>query len=104
MTRAAFAELLMISATDPRLWVAVMLLCGGFAAVAVALATYRIVRWTLGGAEGGPVLTPRSQRLGAGIGVAFVALPRGSPEGLRYTSRPCGGVFPHAVNYSARST
>ena len=44
VTRAAFAELVTMSATDPRLWVAAMVLCGGFAAVAVALATYRIVR------------------------------------------------------------
>ena len=44
VTRLAFAELLTISATDPRRWVALIVLCGGFAGVAVALATYRIVR------------------------------------------------------------
>jgi putative ABC transport system permease protein len=44
VTRAVFPELLMVGATDSRLWVAVMVLCAGFAGAAVALATYRIVR------------------------------------------------------------
>ncbi len=44
VTRSAFAEMLMIAGSDPRMWTAVVALCGGLAAVAVALATYRIVR------------------------------------------------------------
>jgi predicted permease len=44
VTRSAFAEMLAITGSDPRMWAAVAVLCGGLAAVAVALATYRIVR------------------------------------------------------------
>ena len=44
VTRAAFYELLAITGTDPAMWAVVAILCGGLAAVAVALATYRIVR------------------------------------------------------------
>jgi predicted permease len=50
VTRAVFAELVMVSGSDARLWIAVAVLCGGFAAGAVALATRRIVRldpWTV---------------------------------------------------------
>ena len=44
VTRSAFAEMLLITAPDPKMWAAVAVVCGGLAAVAVALATYRIVR------------------------------------------------------------
>ncbi len=44
VTRSAFAEMLVITGGDPRMWAAVAIVCGGLAAVAVALATYRIVR------------------------------------------------------------
>jgi ABC-type antimicrobial peptide transport system permease subunit len=44
VTRSAFYEMLMITGTDPRMWAVVAVLCGGLAAIAVALATYRIVR------------------------------------------------------------
>ena len=50
VTRAVFAELVAVSGQDVRLWVAVAVLCGGSAAVATAVATYRIVRldpWTV---------------------------------------------------------
>jgi putative ABC transport system permease protein len=50
VTRAVFAELVMVSGVDARLWIAVAVLCGGFAVAAVALATRRIVRldpWTV---------------------------------------------------------
>jgi ABC-type antimicrobial peptide transport system permease subunit len=50
VTRYTFAELVMINATDARLWAGVALLCGGVAAAAVAVATRRIVRldpWTI---------------------------------------------------------
>lgn len=50
VTRGLFAELVMINATEVRLWITVALLCGGFAAGAVVLATHRIVRldpWTV---------------------------------------------------------
>jgi len=36
--------MLVITGSDPWMWAAVVVLCGGLAAVAVALATYRIVR------------------------------------------------------------
>lgn len=44
VTRSAFAEMLTISGSDPRMWATVAIVCGGLAAVAVALATWRIVR------------------------------------------------------------
>jgi ABC-type antimicrobial peptide transport system permease subunit len=44
VTRVVFAELVMISAPDARLWIGVALLCGAFAAGAVAVATRHIVR------------------------------------------------------------
>jgi len=44
VTRSAFAEMLAITAADPRMWAGVAVLCGGLAAIAVALATYRILR------------------------------------------------------------
>jgi hypothetical protein len=44
VTRHAFAELVMVNARDARLWIIVAVLCGGFAATAVAVATRRIVR------------------------------------------------------------
>jgi putative ABC transport system permease protein len=44
LTRALFAELAALSATAPSVWIALVGLCGGVAAVAVVLATYRIVR------------------------------------------------------------
>jgi predicted permease len=44
VTRATFAELVTIGGTDPWLWTAVVGLCGGVAATAVTLATYRILR------------------------------------------------------------
>jgi putative ABC transport system permease protein len=50
ITRAVFAELVMVGGSDAGLWIAVAVLCGGFAAGAVALATRRIVRldpWTV---------------------------------------------------------
>jgi ABC-type antimicrobial peptide transport system permease subunit len=50
VTRALFAELVTVNAADVRMWITVALLCGGFAAGAVVLATRRIVRldpWTV---------------------------------------------------------
>jgi ABC-type antimicrobial peptide transport system permease subunit len=50
VSRVVFAELVTVSAADPRMWITVAALCGGFGAVAAALATYRIVRldpWTI---------------------------------------------------------
>ena len=44
VTRAVFAELVTISGQDVQLWIAVLVLCGGVAAAAAALATRRIVR------------------------------------------------------------
>jgi putative ABC transport system permease protein len=44
VTRSAFAEMLALTGPDPRMWAAVVVLCGGLAAVAVVLSTYRIVR------------------------------------------------------------
>ena len=44
VTRSAFVEMLVISGSDPRIWVVVAGLCGGAAAVAVTFATWRIVR------------------------------------------------------------
>lgn len=44
VTRSAFVEMLVISGSDPRTWVVVAALCGGTAAIAVALATWQIVR------------------------------------------------------------
>ena len=44
VTRSAFAEMLIITGGDPRVWVVVAVVCGGVAAAAVALATRRIVR------------------------------------------------------------
>jgi putative ABC transport system permease protein len=44
VTKVAFAELVTISGTDPWLWTVVVGLCGGVAATAVTLATYRILR------------------------------------------------------------
>ena len=44
VTRSTFGEMLMITGADPRMWAAVAIICGGLAALAVALATYRIVR------------------------------------------------------------
>lgn len=44
VTRSTFVGLLTVSGTDPRLWTVVVVLCGGLAALAVALATYRITR------------------------------------------------------------
>jgi putative ABC transport system permease protein len=44
LTRALFAELAALSATAPSVWIALVGLCGGVAALAVAFATYRIVR------------------------------------------------------------
>lgn len=44
VTRVVFAELVAVSRQDVRLWVAVVLVCCGCAAVAAALATRRIVR------------------------------------------------------------
>jgi len=44
VTWSAFVELLMISGADPRLWIIIGVVCGGVAAVAVAFATWRIVR------------------------------------------------------------
>jgi hypothetical protein len=44
VTRSAFAEMLVITGIDPRVWIGVSVLCGGVAAAAVACATYRIVR------------------------------------------------------------
>ena len=43
-TRALFVELLRLSASLPSMWIGALLLSGGVAAVAVAFATYRIVR------------------------------------------------------------
>jgi hypothetical protein len=50
VTRALFAELVIVNTTDARMWIAVALLCGGCAAGAVILATRRILRldpWTV---------------------------------------------------------
>jgi putative ABC transport system permease protein len=44
VTRSAFVEMLVISGSDPRTWLVVAGLCGGTAAIAVAFATWRIVR------------------------------------------------------------
>jgi putative ABC transport system permease protein len=44
LTRALFAELAALSAAAPSMWLAWLGLCGGVAAIAVALATYRVVR------------------------------------------------------------
>jgi ABC-type antimicrobial peptide transport system permease subunit len=44
LTRVLFVELTRLSATAPSIWVVVMSLCGGVAAVACGLATWRIVR------------------------------------------------------------
>ena len=44
LTRALFAELFVLSTAAPVLWIGVMCLCGGIAAVACLLATGRIVR------------------------------------------------------------
>ena len=44
MTRVLFAELAALSGAAPSAWIAALGLCGGVAAIAVALATYRIVR------------------------------------------------------------
>jgi len=44
LTHTLFAELATLSAATPRLWVEVSTLCGGFAALAVFLATKRIIR------------------------------------------------------------
>lgn len=44
LTRVLFAELAALSATAPSIWIAVMALGGGVAAVACGLATWRIVR------------------------------------------------------------
>ena len=44
LTHTLFAELAVLSAATPLLWVEVSALCGGFAALAVFLATKRIVR------------------------------------------------------------
>ena len=44
VTRSAFVEMLVISGSDPRIWIAIGAVCGGVAAAAVASATWRIVR------------------------------------------------------------
>jgi putative ABC transport system permease protein len=44
LTRALFAELATLSATAPSVWIALVGLCGSVAAIACALATWRIVR------------------------------------------------------------
>jgi ABC-type antimicrobial peptide transport system permease subunit len=44
LTYSLFAELAALSAVSPVLWIEVVLLCGGLAALAVFLATRRIVR------------------------------------------------------------
>jgi len=44
LTRAMFVELVRLSAIVPSMWIAALALSGGVAAVAVAFATYRIVR------------------------------------------------------------
>jgi hypothetical protein len=44
VTRSAFVEMLVISGSDPRMWLVVAALCGGTAVVAVTLATWRIAR------------------------------------------------------------
>lgn len=44
VTRSAFAEMLIISGSDPRIWLVVAALCGGAAGIAVTLATWRVVR------------------------------------------------------------
>jgi ABC-type antimicrobial peptide transport system permease subunit len=43
VTRIVFAELTVVSGQDFRLWIAVAVLCAGFAAAALSLATRRIV-------------------------------------------------------------
>src|SRR4030095_840077 len=43
-TRALFVELTRLSAIVPELWVGALLCSGGVAAIAVAFATYRIIR------------------------------------------------------------
>lgn len=44
VTRSAFVEMLVITGSDPRLWLIVGGLCGGVATAAVAFATWRIVK------------------------------------------------------------
>jgi len=44
LTRVLFVELATLSATAPSVWIALVGLCGGVAAIACALATWRIVR------------------------------------------------------------
>jgi len=44
LTRMVFTELAALSATAPSIWIALVGLCGGTAAIAVALAAFRIVR------------------------------------------------------------
>lgn len=44
LTRSLFVELARLSAVVPAMWIAALVLSGGVAAIAVALATYRIVR------------------------------------------------------------
>jgi putative ABC transport system permease protein len=44
VTRSLFVELVWISGRNPRVWVDVTILCGGLAAAALVLATYRIAR------------------------------------------------------------
>jgi hypothetical protein len=44
VTRGLFPELVMVSAADTGMWIIVAVLCGGFAAGNVVLATRRIVR------------------------------------------------------------
>jgi ABC-type antimicrobial peptide transport system permease subunit len=44
LTRALFAELARLNAVVPSMWLGALALSGSVAAIAVALATYRIVR------------------------------------------------------------
>jgi putative ABC transport system permease protein len=44
LTRVMFVELAVLSATAPAVWIALVGLCGGVAALSVLLATYRITR------------------------------------------------------------
>lgn len=44
VTRSAFVEMLVITGSDPGLWIVVGGLCGGVATAAVTLATWRIVK------------------------------------------------------------
>lgn len=44
VTRSAFVEMLVMTGSDPRLWIVVAALCGGVATAAVTFATWRIVR------------------------------------------------------------